>query len=149
MPVKYKREDADELAQWEAPPGGTLERIGQLDPKKRLLIIYLGLFGAVLLIVMSGRLHGPASLSGRPVQQGEGIILEKIETGGVPPAYAFRIEVSADKGKRPVSEIAVNKDTYDRFAVGNRIGLLYQINRLGTLARIIEIGLVVLPEPTR
>ena len=72
---------------------------------------------------------------------GEGVILSRSVEDGV---YTLNIEVLLEDGKRPQGVAVTDEETWNRLAVGDRIGLRLQRNRSGTRVRIRQTGLVAL-----
>ena len=126
---------------------GPLRRLSRLDPKKRLMVIYLGLMGLAMLLVLTRIFSTPTQFGGRPVERGEGVIVKKEARGEDEPAYFFLIEVVLPDGETQASYGRTDAETFERLEEGDRIGVLYQTNRRKTQIRIVETGMVALPPP--
>ena len=147
MAVKYVRGDESGTSGMLEEPMGPLRRLTRLDPKKRLVIIYLGLMGFAMLLVLTRMVSTPTQFGGRPVERGEGVIVEKEVHGEGESAYFFLIEVSLPDGETLVAYGRTDAETFERLEEGDRIGVLYQTNRKKTQIRVRETGLVALPPP--
>jgi len=128
-------------------PMGPVGRLSRLDPKKRLVIIYLGLTGLAMLLLLTHMFSTPTQFGGRPVERGEGVIVGKEARGEGVPAYFFAIKVLLPEGDPLVAYGHTDAETFERLEKGDRIGVLYQTNRRKSEIRIREIGLVALPPP--
>ncbi|NIA15312.1 MAG: hypothetical protein GWP08_14680 [Nitrospiraceae bacterium] len=140
MAVKYVRDDGHEHGIVSAP-GGMLRRIGRAGPKRRLIIIYMGVAGFAVLLILTQVGSNQTPLRGSPIETGEGIILSKSVEDG---AYTLSIQVLLDDGERPEGIAVTDEETWNRLAVGDRIGLRFQRNRSGSRVRIHQTGVVAL-----
>jgi len=147
--VKYVRGDEGGPSRMAEEPMGPVRRLNRLEPKKRLLIIYLGLMGFAMLLVLTKIVSTPTQFAGRPMERGEGVILKKEVRGEAEPGYFFEIEVSLPDAGSVVAYGRTDAETFEGLEEGDRIGVLYQTNRRGTELRIRETGLVALPPPIR
>ena len=145
MAVKYVRGDEPGTSGMLDEPVGPVRRLTRLDPKKRLVVIYLGLMGFAMLLVLTRMLSTPTQFGGRPVERGEGVIVEKEVHGEGESVYFFLIKVLVGEGDPLVAYGRTDGETFDRIEKGDRIGVLYQTNRKKTEIRICETGLVALP----
>lgn len=149
MAVKYGRGGDTGSSGMLEEPMGPLRRLTRLDPKKRLIIIYLGLMGLAMLLLLTHMFSTPTQFGGRPVERGEGVIVKKEARGEGEPAYFFLIKVLLAEGDPLVAYGRTDAETFERLEEGDRIGVLYQTNRKKTQIRIRETGLVALPPPVQ
>ena len=148
MAVKYVRggDEPDTSGMLEEPMG-PLRRLSRLDPKKRLVVIYLGLMGLAMLLLLTHMFSVPTQFGGQPVERGEGVIVKKEVHDEGESAHFFLIKVSLPEGDPLVAYGRTDAETFERLEEGDRIGVLYQTNRKKTQIRIRETGLVALPPP--
>ncbi|HNR31909.1 MAG TPA: hypothetical protein PKI11_13550 [Candidatus Hydrogenedentes bacterium] len=114
----------------------------------RFSFFSIGLLAVVIFALAQMREAPSFRFLGQPVVRGDGIIVDKTttETGGV-VRFHLHIEAGTGEGGRLPGVAAVDGDQWERLAVGDRVTLLYQVNRQGTAVRIRQVGQVALPVP--
>ena len=110
------------------------------------------LFAALIAVCVMSVLRGSVITPGfdnRPVLRGEGIIYDKLVDENNEPRHLLQVGVSLDDGRVAFDYATTDPETWNRFAKGDRIGVLYQRSRTGGNIRIREAGLVALPTPNQ
>ena len=153
MAVKYKRESYTERA---LGTQGRLESIDHrkpADPKRRLLLIYVGLGAASVLIYVFHTISFRNPDRWVYEANARGVVTALEEVGGEDGAYVLTVRVPIPLSDDPNPEIATFEDTVgipatsaELFEVGMTIGVDYRTPRSRNRVTITEIYL--LPEET-
>lgn len=131
MTVKYGRNG------FRGAAAGTHGHTGRLagrslEPKRRLLYIYIGILLFCLLMLLFQGLGLQDSLALRPEQEGIGIVSAKDEHLG---QYVVTVDLVPPDAADPAplrGEARVPKDSFDSVAVGDPLHVVYQLNQKGT-----------------
>ncbi len=148
MATKYIREARESrgfdrthpmLRQW--------RRITHMPLRRRLTIIYLGIIVMAGLLALTPFLQRRGGFQGQAMVPGQGVVVAK-ETRQDPQGEAHYLEIRVNLPGRGQAEdsVPVSPEDWNRFAPGDRIGVLYRLSRGGTAVEILEIGIEKLPD---
>lgn len=143
MPVKFNRERLigqgrqKRLFSREAVAPGR-----RMSPKRKLLIIYLGLLGATMSIVVLTQMSAKVQFVGRPLIYGAGEIVA-LEPEVEQLRVQLRILVAEDRSAYGWNSVPL--ESAEDLAVGDWVAARYRVSRNGYEVRIEACGLVALP----
>lgn len=148
MAIKYVRPDRPRRTDpsYYAPPG-LVRRLGQIEPRQRLIIVYVGVSLVAALALVFHMSLGRMGFDNRPVISGEGVVTGKSVSEGPEPEYCLEIEVYLAGGGTSAGTAMTSQEVWERLAVGDRVGVRYQRSWSGRRIRIRETGVVALPGP--
>lgn len=114
---------------------------------RRILVVYIVLVMMIALLVSGSLIERTVEFSGRPVIRGEGVIVRKalLETSSGATLHQFDIRLALEGADELDASAEVSNSDWERLGKGDRIGVLYQLGRSGTRARIVETGTFALP----
>ena len=150
MATKYTRESklGGVRGRVAAQPG-PLRVFGRMPPRQRLTVIYAGLGCFAVLLLLYHSLAGPSQFAGRPIEKGEGVVVEKRIESTAEPTYTLVVKVKLDDDFAPPEPVNTDAETWTQLAEGDRVAVIYQINRAQTRVRLREVGRIALQEPIR
>jgi len=141
MATKYTRED-----RWErrtSPPQGGF--FARMPPKRRLLVIYLGILIFTLFGILASRFGAITEFSSQTPQRGIGTVIAKeLREGPEEPLQILTIRMSQETRKEIDAEVPVEPEQWEAFTPGDRIGILYERSRWSGDIRILEVGIAPL-----
>jgi len=145
MATKYVREGGVREARLEREtPYRPFQRTWRLNPRRRLLIIYVAILGICMLLFTVNALSRKMPFKGQPVIRGAAEVLDK---SAPEEPHRLRITVPVTPARTVDHWTPVDAETWEDFTAGDYIGVLYQVSRDGQAVRIRETGLVALPPP--
>jgi len=114
---------------------------------RRLLVVYMVLALMIAFLVSESMIERALEFSGRPVIRGEGVIVEKgvVESSSGVTRHRLEIRLGLGGADGVDASVEVGDSEWEGFGEGDRIGVLYQLGRSGTKARILQTGTLALP----
>ncbi len=138
MPVKYRRPDFRESAsgshgRFNAAPGRR-----PLNPRQRLLIVYLGLCGFVVALLAFHAFNPFGRFRGQPTLQGQAVIQAKkvIESDDEGPQYFLELRIETEPGAGLTDTVKIDAEHWRQFREDQQLFVTYQVSRSGTRAYI-------------
>jgi len=142
VPRKYVRQDFREYA------SGTHGRFASglrgrrsLDPRQRLLAIYVGLLGAAVVLFVFHAVD-PFNARRQPtLRRGQGTVVRKIvkDEGTPRAAYYIEIGVHTEDGRTLSDMVPVDEESWARTAAGETVDVEYHMVRQGSVIRVTKI----------
>ena len=145
MAIKFRKERVRAMPQRTASVS-SLARLRAMPPRRRLLIIYVGILVFSVLLFVARSSGNPAFTGSHRVHHGIGEVLQKIPPAdpGAPP-YQLRIRFSNTLGHPQEVLVTTEPEAWERFAPGDRLGVVYWQSWSGKRVRVVETGLFALP----
>ena len=150
MATKYVRKTTDRAGRHQGPPAGPFDMLRRMQPKRRLILIYVGVSAMSLLILLGDRFFVGSQFGGQPLIRGEGVVVTKHLREAEVPTYTLAIEVLTDAGTKTYPcHTQTDSETWNRLQEGDRVAVVYQFDRGKTRVRIREVGTVAFRGPIR
>ena len=138
MATKYVREDGLDR-RGEPPNRGFFAR---MPPKRRLLVIYLGILVFAAFGMVASRFGAMTEFSGQAPQRCVATVISKeLREGLEEPVPTLTLRLSRESGGDVDAEVPVEAEQWEAFSPGDRIGVLYRLSRWSGELRIIEVGM--------
>ncbi len=149
LTIKYHRN----LERQDAPPGRQTpwmrqgRPIGRMSRRQAMFVIVSFLLSAGLLSQLAVRRAHLNPYGLQPVVRGEGTIIrtEPVPEGG----GLVGLEVTVEREKVLAAEWPIPAPYWAALAVGDRLTVVYQVHPSGTALRVLECGIVALPDRIR
>lgn len=166
MALKYVRKGFREEARGTHGGFSILHRRAQLDPKQRLLIIYLGVAAVLAGVMVVNALAFNRQTQWRETQEGEGVILEKKRLKSFRGTWAHfiavRVDVILEESQDPESSqegegmaglvqlvaenVVVDAESWEHVDEGSPVWVTFQVDTRGKRARVLSLVLRELAE---
>jgi hypothetical protein len=155
MAIKYVREsDVQEVRDGKATPWTRMGPASRpLSRRQRTFMLVFGVAVVAILIQIALNLNRSADYVFQRVHRGTGTVIARGDHTPSAPGEAgsgtVTIEVVVGGTQRFTASHTIPDPYWESLAVGSRVAVLYQVNKLGREMRIVECGVVALPEEIR
>lgn len=121
--------------------------IGRMSRRQAMFVIACFLLSAGLLSQLASRRGRLDPYARQPVVRGEGVIVHKAPLGA--GAGLVGLEVAVGSKNILVTEQVIAGPHWGELEAGERLTVVYQVHPDGTALRILECGIVALPDRIR
>ena len=149
MPTKYTRSDSvHEARETRQTPYRRQPTFCGGNPKRRLMVIYIGLIGSALLLFSYDQFIARPSKEKAQPQRGIAVVVEKVQLETEPPAHALRVQLE-DSPDSALQEVPFPEDYWKIIEVADRLTVIYTESAENGEITVHECGLVALSDGIR
>lgn len=146
MAIKFERKEEYSNMREFLQPLGASSRLAHMDPKHRLIIIYVGLFVfASLVIAYQGFMRQHETPKG-PELTATGVIAEKRIDGFRRPVHVFEVELVLADGEKYRGTLRTDPESYQRLFPGDHMVVTYRRTSKTNRVQILKAELVAPPQ---
>lgn len=124
--------------------------IHPLSRRQRFFILFAGILVIILLVQIAVRLNQSAPFAYQSILRGEATVqaVEAVETddGDSAAPGVVTLVVTLDDGRSLTGTWTMPSPFWEALAPGDRVALLYQVDKMRRSIRILECGVVALPD---